>query len=231
MKNNEIGDQIKNPSGDTQVQTGVLQQPFESTPQQHIEPTSPPKNKRRLVVGFIVLLSFIGTNAFFVYRYFQTNQAAQLIPSPTLLAEIPTPTAIPDPTANWNTYSGDNFSFKYPSDLLTKELPIGNISLYQNQEFLKKSKTCTYLGQLNDPCPPPVFNIYYTSYPKSKIGSVEELDAEVGGGIVGQTSIIKTVSGKDITVGTPMGLELRPDIRSYSQNKNQYISCRSMALS
>ncbi|MBI2465370.1 hypothetical protein HYV64_04475 [Candidatus Shapirobacteria bacterium] len=42
----------------------------------------------------------------------QTSQNQQII-SPT----IPQPSPTPDPTANWKTYEGTNFSFKYPSTM------------------------------------------------------------------------------------------------------------------
>jgi len=158
------------------------------------------------------------------------NDVSKTKPSP-LIAQInhsPTPNSKKYNVAeDWKIYSNPqtDFSFKYPQDLFLRE-ETGNantVSLYQSQALLNQAKNCTYyLGQENDPCPPPVLSISYREYSKSEITDATSLNGEVGGGMLDNTVEIEAADGKAWIVGQPLGLELRPGIRLYADAASSY---------
>jgi hypothetical protein len=171
-----------------------------------------------LVIFFLLVLLFAGLIA---WNYFRTNNEST---KRQTTSELPTqqqnPVPTKDPTAGWQTYSSELITFKYPSNLIIDESPDNSISLYQTQDYLDKASNCSYLGQLNDPCPPPVFRISYQEY--KNVNNLEELNATVGGGIADKTIIITSDSGTEWTVGPPLGLDLAPDTRSFTQDGVAY---------
>jgi len=80
---------------------------------------SKPNNK--LVVGAVVLILLLLTSTgLLAYQNFQLQkQIASLQSTPS-----PSPSPTPDPTANWKTYTNQKliFSFKYPDNLVFKDL-------------------------------------------------------------------------------------------------------------
>lgn len=73
--------------------------------------TMPPARKKSPILLFIalVLLSVVSVLAIYLFLQVRTLTLEQTAPSPT-----PTPAASIDPTADWNTYNGEEFEFKYP---------------------------------------------------------------------------------------------------------------------
>jgi hypothetical protein len=102
----------------------------QTTPQEVSQPTTQafeiPRHKSWLVIGIIVLvLLLLGIIVIFVYQnHYLKQQLAQYQTKTTSLAEItkqpeiPSPTPTTDITANWQTYTNEEFkfSFKYPSN-------------------------------------------------------------------------------------------------------------------
>jgi hypothetical protein len=135
------------------------QQPLaqSSNPIQTPPPPETPKQKFKLpvlilvILGILVFAGGVGAAYFFVIQpkeiactmeaklcsdgssVGRTGPNCEFAPCPT--GSKPSPT--PDPTADWKTYGGSGFSFKYPSDNLSVEeresnyfalKPIGEIS-------------------------------------------------------------------------------------------------------
>lgn len=70
----------------------------------------------KAIIGTIIFLLVAGgAAAGFVYREPILKLVSNPTPTPTVVIS-PTPT--PDPTADWRTYEGEGFSFKYPSAIL-----------------------------------------------------------------------------------------------------------------
>jgi hypothetical protein len=117
---NKMNTYTHDPSPGAQVQTSVPQQPFGSTSQRPVEPTSSQKTKKWLIpvcpIGVVVLA--LGTAGFFAYQNFQLKKAQT---TSTLATPIPVsglPSSTPDPTVDWTTYTNTRFNYqiKYPSD-------------------------------------------------------------------------------------------------------------------
>ncbi len=109
---------------------GVEQVPAVPSPQQ--QPiTEKPKSNR--VVGFMVVVVVLlaGAAGFLGYQNYLLQQKINKMVQPT-----PTPTATPDPTANWKTYTSQDYGFelRYPGDWEAKQAtdgagkPIGQFS-------------------------------------------------------------------------------------------------------
>lgn len=77
-------------------------------------PIGPPPNPAKLPWLLLGLLLFVlvGGGGIFLGRQMVTSNG--VAPTPTVMVIAPTPSV--NPTANWQTYSTSNFSFKYPSD-------------------------------------------------------------------------------------------------------------------
>ena len=83
------------------------------------ETTLPQKTGKKWLISVligIVVLS-LGTASFFAYQIFQLKKEQpdldQIIPMHTTSVS----TTTPDPTSKWETYSGNEYSFKYPQGL------------------------------------------------------------------------------------------------------------------
>ena len=80
-----------------------------------IKPAS--KFSIKAIIGILIFLLLAGgTAAGYVYREPILKIVSK--PTPTPIATQTSPTPTPDPTADWKTYQGDGFSFKYPSGIL-----------------------------------------------------------------------------------------------------------------
>jgi hypothetical protein len=85
-----------------------VQQPIESNPL----PVKKSLPKWPLLIVGIVLILIIGAGAYFIGQKSMTKT----VEKPKAVVQKPTATPTPDPTANWKTYQGQYFSFKYPQD-------------------------------------------------------------------------------------------------------------------
>jgi len=87
-----------------------------------LSPTDPKPAKKfslKLIIGIIIFLLLAGGAAaasFYVFKQQSSNISAKPTTTPTVIPGLTrnpvSPT--PDPTANWNTYIGHKYSFKYP---------------------------------------------------------------------------------------------------------------------
>ena len=104
------------------------QQPVNTSPKQPSgdsfsqieEPIQEKKSNKWLTIGLIVLsLTTLGTAGFFGYRYFQLKQQssealpAQISKITTSSSPSPSPQPAINPTANWETYINEKYSFEY----------------------------------------------------------------------------------------------------------------------
>lgn len=91
---------------------------FTQTP---VEPEPPKKSYTWLIVVLIIFL--LANSSVLVYKYYQLKQQVAQTPA----SPIPNPSAaaspVVNPTANWKTYTGDGFSFKYPAQWDINPLP------------------------------------------------------------------------------------------------------------
>lgn len=71
-----------------------------------------------LKIGGILVFLLVLLGAVFVAgsKLTKKPQAPAPAPAPATTNPTPSPTSAPDLTANWKTYNGNGFSFKYPSD-------------------------------------------------------------------------------------------------------------------
>ena len=70
--------------------------------------------KIALILIFFLILLGLMEGGLYLYKNSNNNSAPTPSPSPVIQT---TPT--PDPTANWKTYTGQNYSMQYPADLTT----------------------------------------------------------------------------------------------------------------
>lgn len=88
--------------------------------------------------NFLVILLSILLFISIVIAGFFAFQTQKLVKELTVLKDKPAvivsvePTLIPDPTANWKTYSGKIFTFKYPAELIMKRQDIQDPSNSNN---------------------------------------------------------------------------------------------------
>jgi hypothetical protein len=109
---------MEKPNISTPPQTNLPPKP-EINP---VIPSPSPKFSPPLIATFVLLLVLVGTIGFFLGKSLsqpKTSQPpiSQVSPTPTPENPIPTPT--PDPTANWKTYTSDQFNFqiKHPENM------------------------------------------------------------------------------------------------------------------
>ena len=99
-------------------------------------------NKVLVVVGIIVLVLILAGIGYFTVS--KNNSTSSPEPSPTPTAS---PEATPDPTADWETFEGAVYMFKYPKGYKTEETSDTNVSLLSGTSvFLQISslETPTY---------------------------------------------------------------------------------------
>lgn len=96
-----------------------VQQP--SMQQQVVSPAKSNQSKLFLIIIFILLVT-IPSGIYFLSAK-NITQPKQTAIVPTTPQKSPTPTLSVDPTANWKTYTGNKYSFKYPPEwfLVTSE--------------------------------------------------------------------------------------------------------------
>jgi hypothetical protein len=93
--------------------------PTESTPPPpSVPPITPPRKPKTLILilSFITLLSLATATYFFYQTQILQSQTESLAAPQDAPLSDTTPTSLPDPTANWDTYTTDVFTFKYPTD-------------------------------------------------------------------------------------------------------------------
>jgi hypothetical protein len=119
-KSNDVSNLKADAPESTEVQTSVVQQQPSATPEQPLSEPTPPQttSKKWLIPSLIALVIFaVGVAGYFAYQNLQLKKeqpsSGQTTPTPT--TTIPTPTT--DPTSDWETYSGNGYSFKYPKGL------------------------------------------------------------------------------------------------------------------
>lgn len=98
------------------------------TPEQNLEQaviSPPPKINPMYIIGGLIFIAVILTGGIFIGRFMNSSQKIpekEILLTPTSYPS-PTVTSIPDPTAEWKTYSSDShkFTFKYPQNWLGPE--------------------------------------------------------------------------------------------------------------
>ncbi len=73
--------------------------------------------KKWILIGLVLLLVIVGGSAFVFSQ--QKSQEPEVASTAKPTVSSPSPT--PDPTADWETYATDNFSFQYPADYVIQE--------------------------------------------------------------------------------------------------------------
>jgi hypothetical protein len=145
-----------------------LSQPVAPPPTPSITPAKPKNRLFISLVIFVILLS-LGAAGFFAYQNYQLTHQPMPIQPP--------PSPIPDPTANWKTYTNtqSEFSFQYPNDWISTpgdnlHAPDNSISMWIQTKIggmecfnLIKSKSSIINGKN--------FNIQYFSGADSDICS------------------------------------------------------------
>ncbi|MFA6571602.1 MAG: hypothetical protein WCT77_10255 [Bacteroidota bacterium] len=88
-----------------------------TAPQAPIQPPVPEKSSSPILL--LLILALVGVTSYFGYQNWQLKQQISKVPpTPTPLIA---PTTIPDPTANWKTYTNEELklTFKLPQELTT----------------------------------------------------------------------------------------------------------------
>jgi hypothetical protein len=107
---------------------------LKTQPETYISPVSPTEPKTAklkkslkpsshlaiLTLGFVVFLLLLAATS---YLYWQNQQLKKLaiIPQPYPIEARPTSTPTIDPTASWQTFTGANFTIKYPTEYKVEE--------------------------------------------------------------------------------------------------------------
>lgn len=82
-------------------------------------PQTTPKHSNRLAWILLAIVSILGSG---IGGFFLGKQITRPLATPVPMTVSPTPT--PDPTSNWKSYSGTNYSFKYPGSFeIVSETP------------------------------------------------------------------------------------------------------------
>jgi len=135
-----------------QVMSQEINQPASPNAPQSVDPASqspvetPPQSRgksNKLVLVVIILLLLAGAT----FGGYMIGKQSAPTPSPTPVATV-TPTASPDPMAEWETYSNDQYLFKYPNSYAFQENPDKTITItHQSGIFLtiKELSTNDYL--------------------------------------------------------------------------------------
>lgn len=104
------------------IQSSVSEAPVQVPPLPN-QPTTP-KRKLPFIIPLVIILFLLAVSSVAGYVIYKntTKPDTALSTTPALEQTTPTSTPTPDPTANWKTYRGDGFEFKYPQDGFVKEL-------------------------------------------------------------------------------------------------------------
>ncbi len=155
---------MENPPPVISSQSSTIQP--QKSPQEFpvIKPTEEkPKNKLVPLLVFL-LLAALGVASYFGWQNYQLRLKQEVVdvqPEPSSVVEI-------DETANWKTYQGSFFSFKYPDRLFTISEDEEFLTFYQSTEEAKETQTCkeNKLGTTDKPCGEyMVLNIGVSKYP------------------------------------------------------------------
>lgn len=73
-----------------------------------------------LATGIVAIIAIVGVSFYFLGK---TDRLKSISPSPTpaIPTALPTPTPIQDETANWITFRGDSYLYKFPSSWIATE--------------------------------------------------------------------------------------------------------------
>lgn len=109
-------------------------QPAQSIPTVEPTPVTPPPTPQKsngiLAFGIILLsVSLLTLVGYFVYQNYQLRQT---VSAPVSISPAPYPINIPDITANWQTYTNSDLSFKYPDNWV-----VDNYSITSNSPKVK----------------------------------------------------------------------------------------------
>jgi len=99
----------ESPVQPSEIQGTPLQQSAETPPPE--KPSRFTKRVKILIAIVLTILILLIAGVAGAYWYTTSNQT----PSQEKVEDTMTPTLTPDPTADWNTYKGNNYTFKYPN--------------------------------------------------------------------------------------------------------------------
>lgn len=101
-----------------------------------LEKTKKPKSNLSLniILSFLLIFSTALAGFFYWQNMRLKSMLAENIKQEATSTPIPTPSATPDPTANWKTYTSDEISFKYPRSLTLKEKQKDYLVLLSNPQ-------------------------------------------------------------------------------------------------
>ena len=131
MQTNEVASSQYQQASDTQpISTPISQQPGDVFPSTQ-ELAQGEKSNKWLITGLMAFaLVALGIAGIFAYQNYQLKKQIErpspgqeviptktLQPTPTSPISAPSPTPTIDPTVNWETYSNDEYTFKYPKSL------------------------------------------------------------------------------------------------------------------
>lgn len=201
------------------IDTPPIETPVTNTPAPTLPIEKPkPKISISAIIGIILFLLVAGgAAAGYTYREPLMKLVSKPTPTPTVSIS-PTPTPTPDPTANWITFEGDGFLFKYPPDFSKENC----LSFHILDDFL-----CTVeQGKSGD-------SLYYTlsqsnvkELPKvqgsnSKINYKEET---INGNKTFRTTDLISANGADtVFVAKKDGTYITLSFSPYDKN-NQYLT-------
>ncbi len=98
------------------------------------------------IIIILILLATSGVAGYFIYKNtvatperVACTMEAMICPDGTSVGRTgpkcefsPCPTAIPDPMANWQIFTGEDFSFKYPNGLFESNIGSDSVNVYIN---------------------------------------------------------------------------------------------------
>lgn len=164
-------------------------QPAEQSSQASVplKPIKAPTKLPIILMTVITLISLVISGYFGYQNYQLRKQISQVQATPSPTATTPSPTSIPDLTADWETYTsaGDGFIFKYP-----------------NSWYVTKIAAATYIGpskateQSIQDSPVSKYVVVSPSMPEAFLSQEELEDLEEKGYLIERKNL--TIDGQEI---------------------------------